>query len=592
MNKTTEPTGKMLYWDPEHPWGSELIADTLAEQGVECVFSLCGGHIEVMLKSIADKGIKVIGTRTESGAVYAAAGYALISGKAGVAIITAGMVTLCGWAIMNIARGQIPVVIISGASESYADGLRASQELDQATFARTSAAKEAYHITKFDRIPEQLSRAFTVAEKGVPGCTFIDIPVDILMSRGDTAALKPRHSGTDATPAGDPAYVREAVKLLAEARRPVLNVARMAVAARAAEEIREFIELTRIPVDVCLGTVGEHECNIGAPLGQDADVALMLGRQSKGIPGTRDFPAYQGQLINVYPDAADFGHSYPVNIGIVGDVRMVLRQMINEAKNVKFPDFSPWLAELKQRRAELKDNLLGLEKRVKDNRPIHPLVCAKAVLDWMVDNNLHREALMTVDGAENAMWWYQITAASGVPQYFPGQVASIASFQYSLGTVGIGLPLGLGGMIARRARFLVAPSIGDGAFAYHMAELETMAREKVPAVIVVNNNSAWGMVYADQRRIWGRGAENAPGTFFQPDLHYEKVAEGLGCPPGEFVENPVDIRPALDSAYARAQAESRPVVVNIITDPNVYALSYRWWLLPATPSGEPYAFGM
>ncbi|MFC2000166.1 thiamine pyrophosphate-binding protein [Chloroflexota bacterium] len=591
MEKVTEQGTENLYWDPVRPWGSELVANSLVDHGVECVFCLCGGHIESTLKSAADKGIKVVGTRTESAAVYAAAGYAIASGKTGVVILTAAMSTLAGWAITNISWGQIPVVLISGTHESYAYGLRGLQEMDQIPFARASFAKEAFHVAKWERIPEQLGWAFTAAEKGVPGCAFIDIPIDILASRGEASSVKPWYACTDARPAGDPMYVKEAVKILSESKQPILNVARMAVAAGAQEEIREFVELTRIPVDACLGTVGEHELNLGAQLCPDADVALMLGKQSQGIPGSMNFIQYTGKLINMYPEAEDFGHCYPVDIGIVGDVRLVLRQIIEEAKKVKFPDFSPWVDEIKQRRAGFKAYLDQLEQEARNNKPIHPLVCTKAVLDWMIDNKLHKEALISVDGAENLIWWFQATMASGTPHHFPGQAVSLTSFQHSLGSVGIGLALGLGGAVAQPDRFLVAPSIGDGAFAYHMAELETMARENIPAVIVIHNNSAWGMVYADQRRIWGRDPENAPGTCFLPDLHYEKVAEGLGCPPGEFVEEPGGIRPALDRAYERALADRKPVVVNVITDRNIYALEYPWWLLPATPSGEPYALG-
>ena len=137
-----------LYWDAEHPWGSELAANFLGDRGVDCVFTLCGGHTEVLLKSLADKGVKVIGTRTESAAVHAAAGYAVASGKTGVVILTAGMSTLAAWAIMNITRGQVPVVLIAGATESYADGLRGRQEMDQVAFARASFAKEAFHVTR------------------------------------------------------------------------------------------------------------------------------------------------------------------------------------------------------------------------------------------------------------------------------------------------------------------------------------------------------------------------------------------------------------------------------------------------------------
>ncbi len=590
MEKTMQSTGS-LYWDPEHPWGNELVANSLADHEVGCVFALCGGHVEGLLKAVADKGIKVVGTRTESAAVYAAAGYAIATGRTGVVILTAAMSSLAGWAITNISMGQLPVVLIAGANESYGVGLRGLQEMDQIPFARASFAKEAIHVNRWERIPEQIGWAFTAAEKGIPGCAFIDIPIDILTSKGEASSVKPYCGGTDARPAGDPKYVKEAIKALSESKQPIINVARMAVAAGASDEIQEFVKLTGIPVDVCLGTVGEHALNMSAPLAPDADVTLLLGKQSQGLPGAMNANPYMGKLINVYPEAEDFGHCYGIDIGIVGDVKLVLRQMIEEARKVKFADYSSWIEELKQRRAGYKGLLDQLAQEVADNKPIHPLIATRAVLDWMVDNNLHKEALISVDGAENLVWWHQSTMAAGVPMQFPGQAMSLFAFQHSLGSVGPGLALALGGAVAQPDRFLVAPSIGDGSFTYHMAELETLARENVPAVIIVHNNSAWGMVYADQRRIWGKGFENAPATCFLPKLHYEKVAEGLGCAEGEFVENPGEIRPALDRAYVRAKAERKPVLVNIITDHDIYALEYPWFLLPATSSGDPYIMG-
>jgi acetolactate synthase-1/2/3 large subunit len=150
----------------------------------------------------------------------------------------------------------------------------------------------------------------------------------------------------------------------------------------------------------------------------------------------------------------------------------------------------------------------------------------------------------------------------------------------------MGLGMALGAICARPGKFLLIPTMGDGALGYHFMELETLARLKIPAVIVVHNNSNWGMVYADQRRIWGR-QENT-GSFFSENLRYEKAAEALGCAPGEFVTAPEQIRPSLDKAYETALRESKPVLVNVMTDPNIYVIPFPWWSLPATEKGEPF----
>ena len=130
------------------------------------------------------------------------------------------------------------------------------------------------------------------------------------------------------------------------------------------------------------------------------------------------------------------------------------------------------------------------------------------------------------------------------------------------------------------------PAQGDGSLGYHLIELETMVRLNIPAVIVVSNNSAWGMVYADQRRVWGR--DSTPGAGLGNKTRYEVASEGLGCAKGEYVENPDEIRPALERALERAKAHRKPVLVNVITDVNTYIQPWPWWLLPETEGGEPF----
>ncbi len=578
-----------IYWDPENPWGHELVANALVEEGVEYIFTVTGGHTIGILNAAADKGIKVVTTRHEAAAVLAAMGYAVASpGKVGVACITAGMTPLAAQGILTATWGQVPVVVIGGACQTYGEGRRVLQEMDGAAFAKHSEAKDSIHCRDWFRIQEYMKWAFRHAQTGIPGCVYIDIPIDILYSRGDPSELAKYPTGrTEARPAGDPQYVKEAVKALAKAERPIIEVGSLARQSQAWDEVKEFVELTGIPVSICQGLLGDNPYNIGMQACPDADVALLLGKESQGMEGSlMALPYTEAKPIVVYPKAEDIGRCYPVDIGIVGDAKLVLRQMIDEAKGVKFPDFSEWVDTLKARREGAKAHLQELEKKFWDNKPIHPVRVTKEVFDWMMAHNLHKDAIMTMDGADTMVWWGRYTGAYGVPLQWPGQMASLGAIQRSLGSVGCGLPMGVGAACAHPDKFFLMPALGDGSLGEYMGELETLARLNVPGVIVCSNNSAWGMVYADQRRIWGR--HNAPGAYFQEGLHYEKVAEGLGCAAGEFVEDPDEIRPALERAYERAKAESKPVFVNIMIDPNVYLFPWPWWLLPATPEGEPY----
>ncbi len=576
---------KNCYGDTKHPWGHELVANTLLEQGVECVFCLTGDHVAPMLSVIARKGIRVVGTRTEAAAVLAAAGYAQSSNKTGVAVLTAGMLGFAHAAMLSATWGQIPVVVISGASETFADGMRSLQEIDQVPIARSARVKEAFHCTKWERIPQMLTWTFKSARSGIPGCAFIDIPIDVLHSRGDPASFELyRTCVIESSPAGDPELIKQAVEKLAKAERPLINVARLGAASDCGKELKEFIELTGIPVDACYGTLGDHPLNFSYNMCFDADVVLTLGKASQGMEGNLNANMYQGKIIAVYPEASDIGRCYPVDTGIVGDVRLVLRQMIEEAKKVRFPDYSSWLEQIREGQSAGKMMFTAIAEN--NSVPIHPARLVKETVEWILDNDLHKQSVMVVDGGDCLYWWVILSNAYGLPTMFPGQMVGLTTMQMTLGSVGLGLAMGLGAACAHPDKMLIAPVIGDGSLGYHLVELETMARLGIPAVIIVHNNNCWGMVYADQRRIWGR-QENA-GSFFSEGIHYEKAAESLGCAPGEFVTRPEEIGPALKRACQSAKQARKPVIVNVVTDPNIYIMPFPWWTLPETESGEPF----
>ncbi len=217
------------YWNPENPWGHELIVNRLLEEGVEYIFALTGGHILAVLNAAHEKGIKVVSARTEDGAVLAATGYALATGKVGVAAFGAGMIPMAVNGACNASMGQVPVVIISGAERSDADDRKMVQGSDVLPFARASYCKSAYHVTKWARIPDMLSRVFQDATAGTPGCAFIDIPKDIMVARGNPADFENYpFTRTTARSAGDPEAIAAAVKLLAGAKRPAVLVDRLA----------------------------------------------------------------------------------------------------------------------------------------------------------------------------------------------------------------------------------------------------------------------------------------------------------------------------------------------------------------------------
>jgi thiamine pyrophosphate-dependent acetolactate synthase large subunit-like protein len=263
-----------------------------------------------------------------------------------------------------------------------------------------------------------------------------------------------------------------------------------------------------------------------------------------------------------------------------------MRQMIEEVKKYHFPDRAEWIQSALERREGMQYQFDSIAEEAFNRVPVHPTVLTKSTVDWLVENQLTQKSIMAIDGGDNIYWWAMLAGVHGIPMEFANQVAGSMSLALTLGSVGMAIPLAIGSAVAYPGKLLLIPTMGDGSIGYHLAELETMARLRIPAVIVVHNNGGWGMVYADQRRIWGKQAHS--GSLFSDSIHYEKAAEGLGCATGEFVTKPDEIRPALDRALERALKESKPVVVNCVTDINAYIIPWGWWLLPESAQGEPY----
>jgi thiamine pyrophosphate-dependent acetolactate synthase large subunit-like protein len=490
--------------------------------------------------------------------------------------------------MLDATWGQVPVVVLGGASESYGEGLRQLQEIDNLPIARSAQVKDAFHCDIWERIPQMTTWAFNIAQGGVPGCVFIDYPLDVTMSQGDPAKIADYSACfVDAKPGGDPKLIKEAVLLLHQAQQPLMSMGRGFLVHDIGPEVKEFVALTHIPVDTCSGTLGTNPLNIGMPLASDADVVLNVGKFSQGgVKGSLNADSATGKVIAIYPDASDMGRYCPVEIGLAGHPKVVLQQMIDEAKNYQWDGHPDWIEMLEMRREGTKSQFQTIAEESQTHRPLHPALAVMETCEWMADNNILGTSVMAADGADNLYWWFMFSGAYGYCMEFPGQIVGAPALQNSLGDIGAGIPSVIGAACALPGKFVFIPSLGDGAFGYNMVELETMARLNIPAVIVLHNNSEFGMVAADQRRVWGR--DHQAGSNFQTGLHYEKVAEGLGCAQGEYVTEPEQIRPALDRAFARAKETSKPVLINLVTDPHIYVMSWPWWILPETAEGEKF----
>jgi len=524
--------------------GGQLVAKILKAEGVEYLFALCGGHIDPIFQGCVDEGIRVIDTRHEQVAVFMAEGWAWLTGKPGVAAVTAGPgVTNAVTGLWTASVKGSPIVVFGGRSPLKEFEWGSLQDMDSLSLARTVTkwARSGYETR---RIAEYVSMAFRQAMGGRPGPAYLEFPSDILRAKVDSSTIKiPQKYRTSARPYGDPQFIQEAVELLLEAKRPLVVVGNGVVWSEAVPALQEFLDLLKIP---CTGGPGIVPADMpyyqGLSVGTgNADVVLLLGARLDFTRGYGRAPRFHkdSRWIQVDIEATEIGRNRPIDIGIVGDVKAVLLQMMQAIRaGGKAGDTSAWLEEIGE---EAKEQQRQLEELMNsDSVPIHPARLCREIRDL-----LDRDATVIVDGGDTTGWGFRVLRTYK-PRHFLGVTPT--------GTLGIGTGYAMAARLARPDEQVLLLS-GDGSFGLNGMEFDTMVRHKLPIVAVVSNDTAWGMIVRDQKRWWG------PGRLVGTELgfvRYDKMVEALGGY-GEMVEKPEDIKPALERAFA----SGLPACINV-----------------------------
>jgi acetolactate synthase-1/2/3 large subunit len=396
--------------------------------------------------------------------------------------------------------------------------------------------------------------AFRQATAGRPGPVYLDLPGDVLGEKIEESSVayagpwKPSPRSL-----GDPAAIREAIALLARAERPLIIAGSGVLWSDGAAALQAFVDTTGVPfytTPISRGLIPEDHhlafLNARVRAFSEADVLFVVGTRFNYIIQFGRPPRFASDLkvIQVDVDAGRLGGNRPVEVPVVGDARAVLEQLAAEAAGKVDPGrFRGWVSKLRvidaEKQAEM-DKAMSAEQV-----PIHPLRLCKEVRDF-----LRRDAILVVDGQEILNFGRQ-----SIPTYMPGHRLNSGSF----GCMGVGLPFAIGAKVARPDAQVVALH-GDGSFGINAMEMDTAVRHNIPIMVVISCNGGWT---ADPQ-------QNKPGRNLGY-THYERVAKELGAH-GEYVENPNDIRPALE----RAWASGKPSVVNVITDFKARATTVRF----------------
>lgn len=538
--------------------GDQVIAQCFKNEGVDTFFFMMGGPTSGTAGACLDLGMQGIYVRHEQAAAMMAHAYARVTGKPGICITPSGPGTANAvTGLANAWADASPIIAIGGSAPMRASTLDSFQEMDQVAMMKP-VVKAAYRVDIASRIPEFVSLAFREAMDGKKGPVYLDLPGDILATKLDDEKLYwPTQYRVDSRPAGDPALVRRAVELLAGAKRPLLVTGSGVLWADASADLQQFVNATGIPFFTTpqgRGVIPEdHPRAFPAARSmafREADVVLVIGARANAMLSFLRAPRFSpdAKFINVNLDGKELGHNRGVEVGIVGDAKLVLQQMIAEAAGkMDGRQETAWVAQLaaKQRSNEERSAEVLHSSKV----PIHPLRLCREVREV-----ISRDTILVVDGHEILNF-----ARQSIPVFEAGTSLNAGPH----GCMGIGVPFGIGAKAARPDKPVVVLS-GDGAFGWNGMEMDTAIRHKLAIVVVVSNNGGF-----TSRQTGRMSAGNIGPANIGRDLgyqRYDKMVEALGGY-GEFVENPNDIRAAIERAFA----SGKPALVNVCTDPEAQA---------------------
>jgi acetolactate synthase-1/2/3 large subunit len=529
--------------------GGRIAAEWLKAQGVTHVFALCGEHVLPLLDSCEEIGIRVIGTRHEQAAVLAAEAFARVTGRPGVAVVTAGPgVTnaMTGLAVAQTCGS--PVMLLAGRTSTAKRLTGTFQDVDgraivQAVTKWTDTAPQA------ERIPVFLEAAWRRMLSGRPGAVMVELSYDVQSAEAEAeirAIERPQPAGAS------PEAVAKAAQILGHAERPIAVVGSGAFWSGATDALTSFAERTQTPVATLNAARGllpdGHEACIG-PLSEaglalmQADVVLLVGSKldtSLTFGGPPLFAATP-RLVQIDIEPSWVGLNVQPELGIHGDAAVALEQ-ITDAWDAKPKD--GWLQMAKQGGEQMHQTWFDLGKV--EGSPVPPARVPAAIVE-----EAGRDAILVSDGGDIHTW-----AVTTFPAYRPG---SLLTTHDSLGTIGVGVPYALGAKAAAPDRNVVL-CIGDGSFGFGAMELETAARNDLPFVAVIANNGAWGNIRHAEGTV--HGGETSVTALSQAS--YEKVAEAFGGH-AERVEDAAEVAPAI----RRAIDSGKPAVVNVLTQPGV-----------------------
>ena len=547
--------------------GAEALIKGLEQEKVEVMFGLPGGCILPAYDPLIKSSIRHILVRHEQGAGHMAEGYAHVTGRPGVAMVTSGpAATNLVTPLCDAYMDSIPMVAITGQVPTSAIGTDAFQECDTVGITR-SITKHNELVMSADDLPLAIRQAFHIATTGRPGPVLIDVPKDVLQNMMDwhwptDDEVIDSLPGYKPTTKGHPRMIKEAAKLILESKQPILYVGGGVLKARGADALRELAELMNIPVvttlmargafpdnhPLCLGMPGMHGTATAVTAMQKADLLIALGsRFDDRVTGKVSAFAPDAKIIHVDIDPAEQGKVRKPDVPIVGDCRLVIEEMIVALRDLmaggmKPADISAWRSRVNG----WKENFPLAYEPSEPGAALKPQFCLEKLRD------ASPEGTILVSGVgQHQMWSSQFW-------HFNEPYTWVNSG--GLGTMGFSVPAAIGAKVGRPDKTVWAID-GDGCFQMTAQELITASVEKIPIKVGILNNSNLGMVRQWQEMFYDNRYSQVHFSESVPD--YVKWSEAMGCV-GIRVESPEEVESAIDKANS---INDRPVVVEFRVAP-------------------------
>ncbi|MFW9825113.1 MAG: thiamine pyrophosphate-binding protein [Candidatus Thorarchaeota archaeon] len=574
--------------------GAQLVVRALDHQGVKVIFTLCGDNTLIYHycqdSSCTDLGIDIIDFRHEQATGHAAMGYYLATGEPGVCSVPSGPgVTDLFPSIPLAMDASIPIVAVCTSTPMGLFDKLPHNEVDVVPSLRPITKWSGY-CYETARIPEYINMAFRIATTGRPGPVVLVIPSDVLQGECDDEldiikrAFEPvQKLRSFYGPYGNEDLVSRAADLLLNAENPLIIAGTGAAFSDASLELLKFAELTQIPVGSWGFGFGEFPVDHplffgpatpidgpGTSLLRQVDVVLILGSRLSEYMSYGYMPHFTDDVIMIQVDikAEEIGRNRAIDIPIVGDVKGVLTQLYRIAcEKITSPrKETQWVKDIQ---TQLKNFEARLEKEgSSDKLPIQPQRLVKEVRDFMP-----KDSVIILDGGDTTVWGLiYLRAHSPKSLYFSGGLG--------IQHLGGGVPMAIAAKYAEPERKILVLT-GDGSFLFNGKELDTAKRFDLPIVVVVSNDSLWGMVARGQKMTYGKKFYGL-GSSLSSETRYDKYAEAFNCH-GELVTDPNEIGTALQRAFD----SNVPAVIDVRIDPKVNTiLTYMAKRRPAKKKKE------